>query len=342
MAYAADVLWVVSDVDCSAPSVLTRVSHLNGRTAKVADLAGGPVDMKAAHGNVYIGHMSQAGRAAFVSVVDARSGSATASPDLPIQYPRMAANAAGVYVGGAPLDQDAGMVLKLNPGQAAFAVTQRLPEPVAALGATNQYVIAAGRNGTIFILSSSDLALVRTINTGQPIQPHDVLAIGNTIAVVSSAGNEVASDNAVYLIDGWLPGSAPPAAFVAPRAPARPDPFAEKPPELKCAKGYKKVRGECVMLQNCGANAYRSPEGDCYCNKNYVMQNGQCVRKQVKAPVRDNCPGDSVLKNGKCVKEAEPEMKPPINCTGGQLYSLSQQRCVCQDGLKWNGQRCTL
>lgn len=51
---------------------------------------------------------------------------------------------------------------------------------------------------------------------------------------------------------------------------------------LKCAKGYKKVKGQCVMLQNCGANATRSAEGDCYCNKNYVMKNGQCVWKTDK------------------------------------------------------------
>jgi hypothetical protein len=342
MAYAADNLWVISNLNCSEPSILTRVSHLNGRTAKVADLPAGPTDMKAAHGIVYVGHMSTGGRAAFVSVVDGNTGSTTASPDLPVHYPRMAANASAVFVGGAPLNQNAGIVVKLNAGQSAFAATQRLPEAIGAVGATDQYVVAVGSQGTIFVLSASDLALVRTITTGAPIQPHDVLAIGNTLAVVSSAGNEVASDNAVYLVDGWLPGSAAPAPFVAPPPPARREPAAERPQELKCAKGYKKVRGECVMLQNCGANAYRSPEGDCYCNKNYDMRGGKCVPRQKKQPVRDNCPGDSVLKNGKCVKEAEPDYQPPIKCTGGQLYSLSQQRCACQDGLKWNGQRCYL
>ena len=52
-------------------------------------------------------------------------------------------------------------------------------------------------------------------------------------------------------------------------------------PPLKCAKNYKKIGGKCVLLQNCGANAYRSSEGgDCSCNKNYRMQNGECVLKQ--------------------------------------------------------------
>jgi hypothetical protein len=320
--------------------VLTRVSHLDGRTAKVADLPPGPTDMKVAHGSIYVGHMSTGGRAAFLSVIDAGSGSAKTSPDLPIHYPRMATNAGAVFVGGAPLDQNTGIVLKLTAGQTAFAGQRQLPEPIAAVGATDQYVIATARNGTIFVLSANDLALVRTITTGAKIEPHDVLAIGNTLAVVSSAGNDVPSDNVVYLIDGWIPGS--PATPFVPPPPTTPEPVADSPAPLKCAAGYKKVKGECVMLQNCGANAYRSPEGDCYCNKNFEMKNGKCVRSAKKTPVRDNCPGDSVLKNGKCVKEDEPELKPPVKCTGGQLYSLSKQRCACQDGLKWNGQRCTL
>lgn len=341
LSYADNNLWVVSNLNCSSPSVLTRVSHLNGRTAKVADLPGGTTDMKVAHGFAYVGQMTTGPRAAHLSIVDTNGGGVTVSPDLPIHYPRLAANANAVFVGGAPLDQNVGIVLKLGAGQSTFAGQQQLPEPIATVGATDQYVVAVGRQGTIFVLNASDLALVRTIRTNASIDAHDVLGIGNTLVVVSSRGNEVASDNAVYLIDGWIPGS-PAMPYVPPQAePPRRQPVAETQ-ELKCAKGYKKVRGECVMVQNCGANAYRSPEGDCYCTKNYDMKNGKCVRRQKKQPVVDNCPGDSVLKNGRCVKEDEPDFKPPIKCSGGQLYSLSQQRCACQDGLKWNGQRCYL
>lgn len=344
MAYANNDLWVVSNLNCSSPSVLTRVSHLNGRTAKVADLQGNTTDIKAAHGFIYIGHMSGGGRAAFLSIVEGANGSAAASPDLPIHYPRLAVNASAVFVGGAPLDQNGGIVLKFAAGRPEFTAKLELPEAIAAIAATDRYVTAIGRGGNIFVLSASDLTLVRTIDAGINIEPKDIVPVGSLLAVVSSAGSEAASDNAVYLIDGWIPGSSV-VPFVPVAAPeARPEPRQEREAELKCGKNYEKVRGECVMLQNCGANAYRSPEGDCYCNKNYEMQNGRCVKRaQKKKPaVVDNCPGDSVLKNGKCVKEDEPDFKPPIKCTGGQLYSLSQQRCACQDGLKWNGQRCYL
>lgn len=353
MAYAADNLYVISNLNCSAPAVLTRVSHRNGRTSKIADVAAGPTDMKAAHGHVYIGHMGSGGRSGFVTVFNAASGSGWAPPDMSIHYPRLAVNSSAVYIGGAPLDSQAGSVTKLGAAQDRFAGQQNLSEAIVALAATDQYVVAAGRQGTLFVLAAGDLALLRTIRTNAAMEPHDVVAIGNTLAIVSSKGNEIAGDNAVYLVDGWMPGSAPAPyvapAFVpvaspaAPRAAPRVTEVAEKrPAKLKCGENYKKVRGECVLLQNCGANAYRSPEGDCYCNKGFDMQRGKCVPRQQKQPVRDNCPGDSVLKNGKCVKEQEPDFKPPVKCTGGQLYSLSQQKCVCQDGLKWNGQRCYL
>lgn len=351
MAYAADNLYVISNLNCSAPAVLTRVSHRNGRTSKIADVAAGPTDMKAAHGHVYVGHMGSGGRNGFVSVFDASSGSGWAPPDLSIHYPRLAVNSSAVFIGGAPLDSPRGIVTRLGAGQRDFAGERSLPEAIVALAATDRYVIAAGRQGTLFVLAAGDLALVRTIRTNAAMEPHDVVAIGNSLAIVSSKGNEVASDNVVYLVDGWMPGSAATVPYDAPAfvpvaaprsAPRTVDVVEKRPAKLKCGENYKKVRGECVLLQNCGVNAYRSPEGDCYCNKGFDMRAGKCVPRQQKQPVRDNCPGDSVLKNGKCVKEKEPDFKPPIKCTGGQLYSLSKQKCACQDGLKWNGQRCYL
>lgn len=73
--------------------------------------------------------------------------------------------------------------------------------------------------------------------------------------------------------------------------PVRPEPVATKQPEkksspptqkLKCGKNYKLKNGECVLLQNCGKNAYRSPEGDCYCKKGYEMRKGKCHWPQDK------------------------------------------------------------
>lgn len=64
----------------------------------------------------------------------------------------------------------------------------------------------------------------------------------------------------------------------APGPASAPPPRTAKP--LVCGENYRLQNGQCVLVQNCGANAYRSPEGDCYCNKGYRMQSGKCVWPQ--------------------------------------------------------------
>ncbi|MBX9712059.1 MAG: hypothetical protein K2X60_13585 [Xanthobacteraceae bacterium] len=83
-----------------------------------------------------------------------------------------------------------------------------------------------------------------------------------------------------------------------------PPPVAKKPvsepPPLKCAENYRKVGNECVMMQNCGSNARRGPEGDCYCNSGYHMMNGQCTRPR----------------------------QQPNQCGQGEVYSSSMGQCI--------------
>ncbi len=52
--------------------------------------------------------------------------------------------------------------------------------------------------------------------------------------------------------------------------------------QLQCGQNYTLSNGKCVLIQNCGKNAYRSPEGDCYCKANYEMRNGRCQWKTDK------------------------------------------------------------
>jgi hypothetical protein len=104
------------------------------------------------------------------------------------------------------------------------------------------------------------------------------------------------------------------------KAPAKEKPVekkVEKKP-LVCAKNYKLQNGKCVLLQNCGKNAYRSPEGDCYCNKGYLMKGGKCT-----------WPHD---KNG---YEISPEKKPGCKtwqkkCSQGNGNACGQYEANCQ------------
>ena len=71
-------------------------------------------------------------------------------------------------------------------------------------------------------------------------------------------------------------------------------------PPLKCAPSYKKVGNECVMLQNCGANATRTPEGDCFCNPGSHMMDGRC---QIPRQQSNQCKRNEVYSSsmGQCI-----------------------------------------
>lgn len=100
---------------------------------------------------------------------------------------------------------------------------------------------------------------------------------------------------------------------------------------LQCGRNFKLLRGRCVQLQNCGRNAYRNPEGDCFCNRGFRRTgSGRCVR------VRRNCPGGQYWENGRCVSER-------VNCGRGRTWVGAQGRCVCvQPNRVWNGSRCVI
>lgn len=69
------------------------------------------------------------------------------------------------------------------------------------------------------------------------------------------------------------------------QAKAEKKPKSEKKPKkekIVCGENWKLQNGRCVVNQNCGPNATRSPEGDCYCNKNYEMSGGKCAWKKNK------------------------------------------------------------
>lgn len=91
----------------------------------------------------------------------------------------------------------------------------------------------------------------------------------------------------------------------------QPEKQAPKKKPLECAKNYKLQNGKCVLLQNCGKNAYRSAEGDCYCNKGYLMKGGKCT-----------WPHD---KNG---YEISPEKKPGCKTWQAQCSQSNGKACM--------------
>jgi hypothetical protein len=102
-----------------------------------------------------------------------------------------------------------------------------------------------------------------------------------------------------------------------------------KKKKLVCAENYKLQGGKCVLIQNCGKNAYRSPEGDCYCNKNFTMMNGKCIEKAATAAF---CGPGFRAQGGKCVPGYQaPKPNAPL--------STEQKKAInkgCPKGQVWN------
>lgn len=113
-----------------------------------------------------------------------------------------------------------------------------------------------------------------------------------------------------------VPESALPKKAAAPKPQAQP----RAPAPLKCAANYKNVRGQCVLLQNCGPNATRNPEGDCFCNRGFQMMNGQC---QVPRQRSNQCSRHEVYSSsmGQCIPKA-------AMCGPNEVYSSSLASCM--------------
>lgn len=75
------------------------------------------------------------------------------------------------------------------------------------------------------------------------------------------------------------PATAQPTPIPPPFLPVAP--VKPQPAQLRCGQNYQMINGQCVIKQNCGANAYRSAEGDCYCNSGYQKSGGKCINSNV-------------------------------------------------------------
>lgn len=116
-----------------------------------------------------------------------------------------------------------------------------------------------------------------------------------------------------------VPESALPKKSSAPAAKPQAKPKAPPPP-LRCAANYRLIRGECVLQQNCGPNATRTPEGDCFCNRGFQFMNGQCSRPQQRA---NQCSRHEVYSSsmGQCIPKA-------AMCGPNEVYSSSLAACI--------------
>jgi hypothetical protein len=91
-----------------------------------------------------------------------------------------------------------------------------------------------------------------------------------------------------------------------------------------CVTGTQYLRGKCVTIPTCPANAYYNSIS-CVCNSGYQLQNGQCVTVVTTIPT---CPANSYFNGVSCT------------CSNG-FFQVSSNACsTCPVGTNWNGQTC--
>ncbi len=89
------------------------------------------------------------------------------------------------------------------------------------------------------------------------------------------------------------------------------------------------------VTQCTGGRYYSRSRGACRCPSSQPhFYGGKC------RTVRD-CPGDSDLVNGRCIKVDDDPPPRKASCSGGQYYSNGRKRCVCPKSRpRWNGSKC--
>lgn len=144
------------------------------------------------------------------------------------------------------------------------------------------------RSNLRFINATGTSVVVKFIDTTGVRREYVTLAPGVEIVADTFVTHPwVVTDTNGRCRDIFLPAPGASVARLLPKpADARDDDdksaVRRDPPPVKCGQDYRKVNGKCVLIQNCGANAYRSPEGDCYCTKGFKMVNGKCTWKTDK------------------------------------------------------------
>lgn len=197
-------LWILINPDADGWSGKTKVvlvDQKSGRlnTSQTFDSLVNGSDIATSNRNVWVVHGSNSGRSR-ISLFDAYSLSSSGKIEIDAFVTKITANPKGVFVGGGVWDQS-GVVIKFNPRQEVEAARVALPgQFIAALTADEHHVIAAGRNGRIWLLSPDDLSIERVIDLSiGSFVPSDIVAIGNRLFLTTHRGE--GDNGSVIVVD---------------------------------------------------------------------------------------------------------------------------------------------
>lgn len=123
-------------------------------------------------------------------------------------FPSLSASENSVYMAGGNWDVD-GMVVRVDPVTLQETARRSLPgEFIYRLTANNDYVIAAGAKGTLWILSAQDLTVQRTIHLNWgPFRPASLLIDGDILYLTAHEGS--GENGSVLVVNDWAPAGHP-------------------------------------------------------------------------------------------------------------------------------------
>lgn len=209
-------LFVLTMPDCSSVSSrVIRYSVSNGRSSKSGVMGEWATDLAAFRNKVWVSHS----RGDMMSIVDGGSMGIETMHVAGADLWSVAADSRHIYSGGrATGTMDDGLVVMIDPVRRAELHRVRLSERVANIASDEEFVIAVGDKGTIWILSATDLKVLRTITLSTGGFNSRGLQMKEDLILISNQQYR-GENGAVYVIGNWKPNYTPGNVPQSPRGP---------------------------------------------------------------------------------------------------------------------------
>ncbi|MFK8035772.1 MAG: hypothetical protein AB8B94_16680 [Hyphomicrobiales bacterium] len=195
-------IFVLGLPTCSSDSSrVTRVDTQNGNKKSSPNLGELANAMTATASEIWVGHA----RDTAISIVN-KARLTVEKLDLSgVEVWALASNSQKVFAGGryADIDND-GTIIMVDAHSREENSRYSVPGMVTQITANEDYVVAVGLEGTIWVLSARDLSLIRTIHssTGK-YDPRMVTMVGNDLVI--SASTYRGDNGAILVFSNFLP-----------------------------------------------------------------------------------------------------------------------------------------
>lgn len=200
-----ETLWVLTHPgDTSERTVIERVNQRSGKVIRSKDLSHNGSALTLVNGKVWVVH-GYSGMG-MISLVDSNSLGGVRQILVNRFVTSIAAVGNSVFVSGRESDIS-GLIVKFDAGSESEVARVVLADQfVQSVVVADDYVIAAGRNGLIWILAADDLSILRVIESlDGPFTPRSVLTLRDTLYITSYDNDD--KTGAIVVVDGWKPGT---------------------------------------------------------------------------------------------------------------------------------------